>query len=271
MTHPGPADPSGSEPTARTPLRPIPSPARGPRARGTAVRAVLLLAGLALVTGCRGTEAPPRESTNVLDSQGSGPSLPATETGYRVRLDGDASAPGEFLVRGAGPGGIVRVTTGPGGIAWRAEDTVSAGPFRAEATFLQRGAPVDYREAYGIFVGGEELDGPDQRYTYLLVRGTGEFTVRRRSGSGTETLLEWTGHPAVAGVEVEGAEPRNTLAVEADAEETRFVVNDAVVHRVSSEEAAPYGTAGLRVNHRLDLEVEAWALEPLDGAGPPPS
>lgn len=270
MTHPGPAAPSGSGPTVRTPLRHVHSQARGPRARRTAVRALLVLAGLGF-TGCRGADAPPREGVDVLESRGSEPSQASGETGYRVRLDGDASAPGEFLVRGGGPGGAVRVTTGPGGIAWRAEDTVSAGSFRAEATFLQRGAPVDYREAYGIFVGGEELDGPDQRYTYLLVRGTGEFTVRRRSGAGTETLLEWTGHPAVAGVEVEGAEPRNTLAVEADAQETRFVVNGAVVHRISSAEAAPHGTAGLRVNHRLDLQVEEWTVEPLEGTAPPPS
>jgi hypothetical protein len=230
----------------------------------------LLLTALVLAA-CDGADTPPPESTDLLQTEDPDPSRQAAEAGYRVRLDGDARAPGEFLVRGGGPGEAVRVTTGPGGIAWRAEDTVSTGAFRVEATFLQRAAPVDYREAYGIFVGGEELAGPDPRYTYLLVRGTGEFTVRRRSGGGAETLLGWTGHPAVAGVEVEGAEPRNTLAVEADPEETRFLVNGAVVHRVSSEEAAPYGTAGLRVNHRLDLEVETWTVEPRAGTAPPPS
>lgn len=269
MTHPGPVPPPGSEPTARTPFRRTPAPARRRPPRRVAVSGVLLTA--LVLAACDGAETPPPESTDVLQTEDPEPSRQAAEAGYRVRLDGDARAPGEFLVRGGGPGETLRITTGPGGIAWRDEDTVTAGSFRAEATFLQRGAPVDYREAYGIFVGGEELDGPDPRYTYLLVRGTGEFMVRRRSGRRTETLLDWTGHPAVAGVDVQGAEPRNTLAVEADLEETRFVVNDAVVHRISSEEAAPHGAAGLRVNHRLDLEVEEWALEPLDGAGPPPS
>ena len=62
---------------------------------------------------------------------------------------------------------------GPAGIAFRSGDQVLSGDFRIEATFAQFGAPVGYREAYGIFVGGRDLESPDQEYTYLLVRPTG--------------------------------------------------------------------------------------------------
>lgn len=194
------------------------------------------------------------------DDEPAGP--PLLPGGYQVVLDGDRQDPGHFLTEET-PDGI-RFTTGPAGIAWRPADTVLAGDFRAEATLTLQGAPVGYREAYGIFVGGEGLGGPTSSYLYLLVRTTGEFAVKRRVGSGTETLVEWMSHNAVQRVTLDGDTPVNTLAVEVLGEETRFLVNGTVVFLLSTAEAGPYGAAGLRVNHRLDLLLTEWSL------GPPP-
>ena len=83
------------------------------------------------------------------------PEIPLLPGGYRIALDGDRVDPGQFLTTET-PDGI-RVTTGPGGIAWRPADTVRVGDFRAEATLTLMGAPVAYREGYGIFVGGRNL------------------------------------------------------------------------------------------------------------------
>lgn len=193
------------------------------------------------------------------------PDLPG---GYDIRLDSERSDPGEFRIQpGEGENAPVRVTTGPAGIAWRPGDEVDRDGFRVRAAFVLHGAPVGYREAFGIFVGGRDLGTPDQEYTYLLVRGTGDFLIKRRLGETTETMVDWTAHPAVATVAEEGDSPRNVLSVEVGGGETRFLVNDAVVHRMPTPEARPHGIAGLRVNHRLDVEVASWVVEPLpDGA-----
>ena len=37
-------------------------------------------------------------------------------------------------------------------------------------------------------------------------------------------------------------------------------MNGTVVHRMTAEEVGPYGIAGLRVNHRLQVRVPAWYL-----------
>jgi hypothetical protein len=58
----------------------------------------------------------------------------------------------------------------------------TGGCFFAQATFVLYGAPLGYREAYGIFVGRLDLGEPDQEYTYLLIRSTGDFLVKRRIG-----------------------------------------------------------------------------------------
>jgi len=190
------------------------------------------------------------------------PEVPLLPGGYRVILDGNRPDPGQFTTAET-PDGI-RVTTGPAGIAWRPGDTISYGDFRVEATFTLMGAPVAYREGYGVFVGGRNLDGPSPRYLYLMVRPTGEYMVRRRVGSATETLVDWIPHEAVQGVLADGDSPVNAIAIEARGPDVRFLVNGIVVFLLPLEEARPTGLAGLRVNHRLDLVLTSWSL------GPPP-
>lgn len=205
-----------------------------------------------LVAGCGG----PQE-----EAVPEGP--PLLPGGYQMALDRDRPAPGHFVTAEV-PGGI-RLTTGPAGIAWRPGDTVSAGDFRAEAVLTLHGAPVAYRESYGIFVGGTDLEGPSASYLYLMVRATGEYMVKRRVGDATEIILDWLPHAMVQRVAADGDEPVNTLVIEVRGDETRFLVNGVVVFIMPTEEARPYGTAGLRLNHRLDVTLGRWSL------GPPPS
>jgi len=208
---------------------------------------------MVLSTGCAEQGAPPVER-------------PTSETAaplgsYTFRLDSARSDPGEFQLSEAD--GSVRVLTGPAGIAFRSADQILSGDMRIEATFAQFGAPVGYREAYGIFIGGRDLESADQEYTYLLVRPTVDYLIKRRIGEVLETFVDWTAHEAVRGVEVEGDEPENTLTVEVVQGETQFSVNGTVVHTMPAAEARPYGVAGLRANHRLDIRVTAWVLENL--------
>ena len=208
------------------------------------------LLALGLVAACEATDTMP--DTDMISEDTS----PAVN--YTVRLDSERSDPGQFQVSLGGEG--LRILTGPAGITYQAGDVVSSGDFLVEATFVQYSAPVGYREAYGIFVGGRELDAADHEYTYLLVRPTGDFLVKRRLGEITEVLVDWTPHDAVARVDAEGDEPTNVLAVEVVAGETRFIVNGEVVHSMPAAEARPYGVAGIRANHRLDVSMNGWSL-----------
>jgi hypothetical protein len=177
---------------------------------------------------------------------------------YVTRSDSARSDPGLFQVDEEA--GDVHVLTGPAGIAYRPADAVSDGPFRVEATFVEHGSPAGYPEGYGVFIGGRDLEGSDPQYTYLLVRSTGDFLVRRRRGRVPETLKDWTPEPAVRRPSAEVEDPRNVLAVEVAGNETTFLVNGIVVFQMATADAAPYGVAGLRINHRLDVRVSDWSL-----------
>jgi hypothetical protein len=193
------------------------------------------------------------------------PRTPAEDTppllpgGYLVRVDSGRSEPGQFVLDQDAQG--IHIMTGPGGVAWRPADSVHAGDFRAEAVLTVRDAPVGYREAVGIFVGGRRLDGSDQEYTCLLVRPNGDFQVRRRHGSVTQLLVDWTPHASVQRVVQPGDAPVDTLAVEVSDGEARFLVNGAVVHRASLAEVRPYGSMGIRIDHRLDARLLSWSLD----------
>jgi hypothetical protein len=199
-----------------------------------------------------GDDAPP--------AQGQTPDLPG---GYLIRLDSERGDPTEFELELQAEG--LGIVTGPAGIAWQPADVMTSGDFRAEATFVQYEAPLGYREAYGVFVGGSDLRGPDQEYIYLLVRPTGDYIVKRRRGETTEVLVDWTPHEAVRRVVNEGDEPENTLTIEVRDGHTSFLVNGSEVHDMPTPEARPYGVAGIRANHRLDILVQDWSL----GAIPP--
>lgn len=182
----------------------------------------------------------------------------ATEFGFQVRLDSDRADPSDFRL--SDEGGALHILTGPAGIAFHPQDRIGSGAYRMDATFTQFGAPVGYREAYGVFIGGRDLRKPDVEYTYFLVRPTGEYLIKRRVADGTEVLVDWTGNVAVHRVAAAGDEPVNTLTVRVGGDEVSFQVNGLEVGRLPVAEVRPYGIVGIRVNHRLDVQVTDWRL-----------
>ena len=214
---------------------------------------------LLLLSACTESPEPPPAAPNAVEP----------EAGYRFRLDSQRSDPDEFLISEE-PSGL-RIRTGPAGIVWRPEDVVSSGSFYAEATFEQYGATVGYREAYGVFVGGVDLDREDQEYIYLLVRPTGDYLIKRRRGETMEVVVDWTPHEAVAQVVEEGDEPQNTIGIDVHGGETWFLVNGVAVHSLPTPAARPHGLAGIRANHRLDIRVSGWSLGPSTAIPETPS
>jgi len=156
------------------------------------------------------------------------------------------------------------ITTGPAGIFWDPGQDAT-GTFRLELD-VYLFDPQGRREAFGVFFGGEDLQGPDQRYTYFLVREGGQFILKERRGSEAPTLQGWTGHDAVAAYadRAEGeSSVLNRLAVEADETEVRFFVNDDEVASLPRAELLVEGAVGIRVNHALNLHVSRLEVLPL--------
>ena len=155
-------------------------------------------------------------------------------------------------IRYATRDGSWEVTTGPAHIVFAARDTAS-GNYTASATFTQLEAP-HHPEAYGIFVGGRNLQSPSRAYTYFLVRGNGQFLVKSPEGANTKDVIAWTPNAAVPKADSSG-HGTYRLAVRVAADSVRFMVNDKQVGAVKAGTVATDGVAGLRVNHNLHVRT----------------
>lgn len=179
--------------------------------------------------------------------------LPFPE-GWEVRFDREGSSMEDVSLVTMQPG--MHVTTGPAMIAYH-PDSVATGDFTIESeTFLFD--PGSRREAFGFFVGGSDLQGPGQRYTYFLVREGGEFLVKTRSGTETGVVQDWTAHPAIVSFAAKPADEgtaRNVMVLEAQGDELRFSINGEQVWSGSRQGVETNGVFGLRVNHGLNIHV----------------
>lgn len=176
-------------------------------------------------------------------------------SGWKGRLDsGDTSLAG---VKAAQMGGGVHFMPGPAGIYYKAADK-AAGAYETRATFTQM-EPAAHPEAYGLFIGGANLDAGGQKYTYFIIRQDGKFMIKRRAGADTPTVVDWTDSAAIKKADSSGR-MSNTLAVDVGRDKVRFLVNGTEVTSVDTSNVDTAGTPGLRVNHNLNLHVEGFSV-----------
>lgn len=152
------------------------------------------------------------------------------------------------------------LTLGPAAILYREQDRVN-GPFHTLATFHQMKSPT-HPEGYGIFFGGQALNGKGQQYTYFLVRGDGNYLIKRRKGEETtEVSKGWTAHPAVKKADAQG-KATNLLEIDAkqDPSKVSFKVNGQTVYTADPKSIDVKGIVGLRVNHNLDVHIEGFGV-----------
>jgi len=182
------------------------------------------------------------------DRSAGGSGVPA---GYVGRTDraGQNIADAKYTVNGS----TWEVTTGPAHIVYAAKDS-ARGTYTATAVIEQLEAPR-HPEAYGIFIGGQNLDQPSQRYTYFVVRGGGEYLVRVRDGEQTRTIADWKASDAVPKAD-EAGKATYQLTARVGADSVRFLVNDRPVMAVAKSAVPTDGIAGVRINHNLHVRVE---------------
>jgi hypothetical protein len=155
-------------------------------------------------------------------------------------------------------GGGIHFMSGPAGIYYKPADKAT-GPYEARATFTQM-EPAAHPEAYGLIIGGSDLEGADQKYTYFLIRQDGKFLIKRRAGDKTPTIADWTDSAAIKKADSSG-KMSNTLAIEVGKDKVRFLVNGTEVNASDAAQVDASGIAGLRINHNLNVHVEGFAVK----------
>jgi hypothetical protein len=180
--------------------------------------------------------------------------------GWQVRLDRpNSTAPIHFMSME----GRLHAVLGPAGIFYQPA-TTATGNFTAQGTFTLN-KPSEHPEAFGLLVGGRNLDAANQDYLYFIIRQDGQFMVKHRAGDETHTVIDWTEHQAVRRPGADG-KATNTLAVESSANGVRFLVNGTQVGNLPRG-VNTSGIVGLRLNHNLDVVITDFGVHPAGHAG----
>lgn len=172
--------------------------------------------------------------------------------GWAVRADSGAGADSKLTMEGTA---FHIVTGGPptaNGTFYNATWTAT-GNRTYSATFTQN-VKATHPDAYGLMIGGSNLDKDDQSYTYFEVRQAGEFYIATRKGAAVTPVVAWTKNAAI---KPEGADGKqvNTLAVQVNGANVIFSVNGTEVSRQPATAVQVNGLFGFRVSHRLDITV----------------
>ncbi len=152
----------------------------------------------------------------------------------------------------------IHVTLGPAIILYR-DKMAGSGPFHTLATFTQT-KKTTHAEGYGLFYGGQALDGKGEKYTYFLVRQDGTYLIKRRDGEKTTEITKgWVASPAVHKTDAKGT-ATNLLEIEnkMDPSKVVFKVNSEPVYTLDAKATDVSGVVGIRVNHNLDVHIEGF-------------
>ena len=160
-------------------------------------------------------------------------------------------------VRFTDEGGTLDISVGPAIVLYRPEN-IAQGRYTASGTFEQLSSK-GHGHGIGLIVGGDDLQGPSQVYTYFLVRGDGYYIIKTRTGSETHELAGWTPHASIHKSDDAG-HATNDMSVEVGAEDVIFKMNGQEVHREKTADIYTDGVWGVRLNHNLDMRIKNLAL-----------
>jgi hypothetical protein len=155
------------------------------------------------------------------------------------------------------------ITTGPSAIFVHPASTAS-GEYEA-MTDIHLFDPGERREAFGLVLGGQNLDTDSLSYDYFLIRNSKEFLIKRRTGSETAVIQDWTPSDAIVPYDdPTQSSVLNQLKVQVGADSVTFFINESEVAALPREQMHTDGVVGLRVNHALNLHVSDLAVTPTE-------
>ncbi len=177
--------------------------------------------------------------------------------GWSVRPD-EGGKPTEVSLAVMAPGW--HVLTATSAIMYRDQD-VASGAYQVDAKIHLFPGGGGHEEAFGVFIGGKDLAGAGERYTYFLIRGDGTFKIKRRSGaSATDVTKDWTQSTAIVRVKPSGP-VANLISLVVGKDRVSFRVNGQEVYSAPAGSIDTDGIAGLRVNHNLSVHVESLEIK----------
>lgn len=143
------------------------------------------------------------------------------------------------------------ITMGPGAALFDPRE-------RAEGRFVVTGELILFPNAsngeYGVFVGGQALDGASKQWFAFVVRRDGSAAVMHRAGEETHMVMPWTKHAAVK-PRPDGTSVTNVVQVRAEPDSVRFLVNGEGILSLPRAGINVDGPFGFRIGEGVNLHA----------------
>lgn len=187
-------------------------------------------------------------------------------SGWTLRFDPSragrpAPKPSDVNFRTMGSG--LHLTSGPAALYYRPADKMS-GNYSVSATISQ--AKSMGHEAYGLFVGGNNLKTPEENYVYMVMRPKdGKFLINHRTSDAKPTnLVPYTTNAAIHAEDAETGKASNKFEIRVEGKMIHFLINGTEVKVLDASKIPDFstdGVVGLRLNHNLDVHIAGYAVE----------
>jgi hypothetical protein len=147
-------------------------------------------------------------------------------------------------------------------VYWNPANTGS-GNYSLKGTFTLV-KPSGHTNYYGLVFGGSDLGGPAQSYIYFMVAQDGTWLVKHRTGDASTEDVARASSTAVKKPDASG-KSTNALEVRVLSDKIEYLVNGTTVHTTPKTglTAKTDGTAGIRVNHQLEVHVDGFSVNKL--------
>jgi hypothetical protein len=143
------------------------------------------------------------------------------------------------------------MTTGPGMLLFDPAYEAT-GRFAVEAEMIL--FPNPGANGFGVFVGGNSLEGTSPSYISFLVRADGSAGVFRTTGDRIEAIADWSRNDAILPHTGDGT-VKNVLRVEAQPSQVVFAVNGKQVASLPRSSIPVDGRFGFRIGEGINLHA----------------
>jgi hypothetical protein len=184
-----------------------------------------------------------------------------TAAGWKGRVDRRPASQGKTIAdsKFASEGGNLRLSVGPAAFYWNPAN-VARGDYTVKATFKEHKMAASHPHAYGIFIGGSDLESETEKLAYCIAYGDGTYAVKTFNGAKVTDLVKRDASPAIKKAGADG-ETTNEVGWTVKGDQASCVINGTPVKSFTKAElGSTDGIYGIRVSHNLELTVSDLAL-----------
>ena len=187
--------------------------------------------------------------------------------GWTGRVDRRPASQGKTIKdsKMVAEGSGYRLSVGPAGDFWNPAN-VAKGDYTVKATFKELKMAASHPHSYGIFIGGQGLDGDMETLMYCIGYGNGTYSIKTFHGATVTTLVNMEASTALHKADANG-ESTNEIGWSVQGGKASCVINGTTVKTLESAAviaadklASLDGVYGIRVSHNLELMITGLAM-----------